>query len=278
MAKTVKVNLQERRIEVNGLRLNCLDYGGEGKPPLLFLHGGSAHAHWWDFVAPAFTGEWHALSLDQRGHGDSQWTSDWAYGSRHYVSDLGRIIDDWGWGAPVLVGHSMGGHNILLYAAEHSANVRAAVVIDTLAEYGERAVNFLRAYAEKEPRRFASLDEAAANFKIVPKETLAAKEVLEHIARHSYRLQDDGTWVHKFDRRTLIREPLNMWDGLANVTCPTLVIKIKDSFLLPREAAEKMAAALPNGRFVEIENSYHHVMLDNPPGLIAVLQQFLSYL
>jgi pimeloyl-ACP methyl ester carboxylesterase len=267
---------QERRIEVNGLSLNYLDYGGDGKPPLLFLHGGSAHAHWWDFVAPAFTDEWHALSLDQRGHGDSQWTDEWAYGSRHYVSDLERIIEKWGLGAPVLVGHSMGGHNILLYAAEHSANVRAAVVIDTLAEYGERAVNFLRAYAEKEPRRFASLDEAAANFKIVPKETLAGKEVLEHIARHSYRLQDDGTWVHKFDRRTLIREPLNMWDGLARVACPTLVVKIKDSFLLPREAAEKMAAALPHGRFVEIENSYHHVMLDNPPALIEVLRQFLS--
>ena len=41
----------------DNLPLHCLDYGGQGRPPLLFLHGGSAHAHWWDFVAPAFTGE-----------------------------------------------------------------------------------------------------------------------------------------------------------------------------------------------------------------------------
>ena len=65
--------MQERRFKANGLALNCLDYGGEGKPPMLFLHGGSAHAHWWDFVAPAFVGDFHVLALDQRGHGESEW-------------------------------------------------------------------------------------------------------------------------------------------------------------------------------------------------------------
>ena len=45
--------MKEHRFKANGLTLNCLDYGGEGKRPLLFIHGGSAHAHWWDFVAPA---------------------------------------------------------------------------------------------------------------------------------------------------------------------------------------------------------------------------------
>ena len=112
--------MKAHRFVANGLALNCLDYGGEGKPPILFLHGGSAHAHWWDFVAPAFVGDFHVLALDQRGHGESEWADEWAYGSRHYVSDLDRVIDGWGFGAPILVGHSMGAHNVLAYAAEHS--------------------------------------------------------------------------------------------------------------------------------------------------------------
>jgi len=62
----------------DNLLLHGLDYGGRGRPPLLFLHGGSAHAHWWDFVAPAFTEHFHVMALDQRGHGDSQWTREWA--------------------------------------------------------------------------------------------------------------------------------------------------------------------------------------------------------
>ena len=85
--------MKAHRFTANGLALNCLDYGGEGKPPLLFLHGGSAHAHWWDFVAPAFVEDFHVLALDQRGHGESDWADEWAYGSRHYVSDLDQVID-----------------------------------------------------------------------------------------------------------------------------------------------------------------------------------------
>ncbi len=270
------MGVKERRFKANGLMLNCLDYGGESKAPLLFVHGGCAQGHWWDFVAPAFTDSFHALALDQRGHGDSEWAAEWAYGSRHYISDLEQVIDHWGLGAPILVGHSMGAHNILLYAAEQSDKLPAIVVIDTLPEYPEIAVNFLRSFAGKPPSRFASLEEAVANFKVMPRETLAPKEVLNHVARHAYKRQEDGTWIHKFDRRTLVREPLSVWDGLHRITCPTLVVKIAKSPLLAREAANRMIAALAKGRYAEIGDSYHHVMLDNPAGLISVLREFFS--
>ena len=61
---------QDHFVTVNGLRLHYLDWGTEGKPPFIMLHGGSAYAHWWDLVAPAFADDFHVLALDQRGHGD----------------------------------------------------------------------------------------------------------------------------------------------------------------------------------------------------------------
>ena len=106
-----------RKFRGAGIELNCVDYGGEGGPPILLVHGGAAHARWWDFVAPGLVGHFHVLALDQRGHGDSPWTGQWAYGSRHYAADLEAVIDGWGLGAPVLVGHSMGGHSVMVYAA-----------------------------------------------------------------------------------------------------------------------------------------------------------------
>ena len=268
--------MKEHRFKANGLTLACLDYGGEGKRPLLFIHGGSAHAHWWDFVAPAFCADFHVLALDQRGHGESQWANDWAYGSRHYVSDLDQVIDQWGFGAPILVGHSMGAHNVLVYASEHSEKLRAMVVIDSPADYSDYAVEFLKTYADKPPRRFESLEQAIDNFKVLPRETMAKKEVLNHIARHTYKRLDDGAWTHKLDRRTLSRDPSRVWDSLHRIACPSLVVKISKSPVLDRKNAKKMVAALPNARLVEIDDSYHHAMLDNPVAVIATLSDFFK--
>ena len=267
--------MKAHRFKANGLTLNCLDYGGEGTP-LLFLHGGSAHAHWWDFVAPAFVNDFHVLALDQRGHGESEWPAEWGYGSRHYASDLDQVLDQWGFGAPIVVGHSMGAHNVLVYAAAHSDKLRAMIAIDSPADYTKLAVEFLKSIAEKPARRFESLDEAARNFKVLPRETLAKPELLEHVARHSFKQVEDGSWMHKIDRRTMIREPLRIWDSLHKIICPALLVKITKSPMLDRETAKKMVAMMPKGRLAEVDDSYHHAMLDNPAGVIAVLREFLN--
>jgi pimeloyl-ACP methyl ester carboxylesterase len=74
----------------------------------------------------------------------------------------------------------------------------------------------------------------------------------------------------------MIREPVRVWDSIHRITCPSLVVKIKRSPLLDRETAKKMVATLPNGRLAELDDSYHHAMLDNPTGLVAVLREFVE--
>src|SRR5213594_4770592 len=64
---------RSRVVRVGTLGLHYLEWGSADHPPLLFLHGGSAHAHWFDAVAPAFADRYHVVSLDQRGHGESEW-------------------------------------------------------------------------------------------------------------------------------------------------------------------------------------------------------------
>ncbi len=267
--------MNRRQFKANGLTLNCLDYGGEGKPPLLMVHGGSAHAHWWDFVAPHFSGRFHALALDMRGHGESEWAPQWAYGTRHYVADLENLIDTWGLGAPVLVGHSMGGHTVLAYATRHPEKLRAMAAIDSPTGYSKMAVDFLRGVAARPSRRFASLEEAVEKFSMLPRETLAKKDILDHVARHTFKQDQDGAWIHKMDRRTMIRDPIDLWHELANITCPALIVKVVRSPVLDREIARKVVAMMPRGRLAEIDDSYHHVTFDNPAALVAALEDFL---
>jgi pimeloyl-ACP methyl ester carboxylesterase len=260
-----------------GLTLTCLDYGGTGHRPLLFVHGGSAHARWWDFMAPALTDRFHVLALDQRGHGDSPWTAEWSYGTRQYVADLEAIISGWNLGAPVLVGHSMGGHTVLSYAGLHSGQLHAMVVIDAPAGYPTEAVAALREMAERPSRPFATLEEAISKFRTNPPQNNARPEILQHVARHSFRQDPNGGWIHKMDRRTLIREPISASKNLPQITCPSLYIRAGSS-VIPQEVGEKIAAAIPNCRYAVVENSYHHVMIDNPHGLIDELNPFLNTL
>ena len=90
------------------------------------------------------------------------------------------------------------------------------------------------------PRRFASLEEAIAQFKVMPRETFADRAILDRMARYTYKRLDDGAWTHKLDRRTLIREPLSVWDSLHRIECPTLVVKLTLSNLMSRDVAQRM--------------------------------------
>ena len=265
-----------RKFRGHGIDLSGLDYGGEGRPPMLLIHGGAAHARWWDFVAPALTGRFHVLALDQRGHGDSPWSAEWAYGSRHYAADLEAVIAGWGLGAPVLVGHSMGGHSAMVFAAEHSDRLRAMVAIDSIPAYPEHAVAALAAIADRPASVYESLDDAVASFRLLPGETLAAPEILRHVAELSFRRRDDGKWAHKMDRRTLRREPVQLDAELARIRCPALLIKAAESPVLSAAFARAMAARMARGRMVLLENSNHHAPIDNPAGLVAAMTPFLD--
>ena len=268
--------MTERKFLVNGLRLNCVDYGGAGNPPLLFIHGGSAHGHWWDFVGPQFIDRFHALALDLRGHGDSEWPAEWEYGTRHYIADLDDLISNWGLGAPVMVGHSMGGHNVLVYASMFPEKLRAIVAIDSPADYPERAVDFLRGISERPPKRFKDLEEAIANFRVLPRETMAKPHILRHAASHTFRKTPEGDWIHKLDRRTTIREPINLGEELAKITCPALYVKVLKSPFPTMEQVKAMVAMMPQGKLALLPDSYHHAMFDNPAGLNAILKEFLD--
>src|SRR5262245_32909646 len=73
---------------VGGLRLHYLDWGTAGRPPIVFLHGGALTAHTWDVVCLALRSEYRCLALDQRGHGDSEWSPVMDYGADAHRDDL----------------------------------------------------------------------------------------------------------------------------------------------------------------------------------------------
>jgi esterase len=271
----------ERHAVVDGLRFRYLDWGTEGKRPILFLHGGALTAHTWDLCCLALRGDFHCLALDQRGHGDSDWAPDANYSIAAQRQDIKGFAEAVGLDHFVLVGMSMGAINGLAYAIAYPETLSALVLIDAgpnVRRPGSRRIrDFVNGGAE--PESLEAIIERALEFN--PRRDPL---ILRRSLMHNLRQQEDGNWVWKYDRRRFqamggdqhANERRSLADGLATVTCPTLVVRGGESDVFHDEDAERLAAALPDGRWVKIPHAGHTVQGDNPKDLVAAMREFLG--
>jgi esterase len=269
---------RKRSVVVGGLRLHFLEWGIVGRPALCCLHGGSAHAHWFDLVAPAFADRFHVISLDQRGHGESQWADPPAYATENFAADLLGFIDALDLARVALVGHSMGGHNAMSFAAWHPDRVSALVIVDSRPTIPTDRLDRLRRRGERTLRPYPTREAAAQSFRLVPRETNADPALLAHIGAAGV-VERNGAWVYRFDPASNAeRRPVDAWTLLDRITAPTLIARGELSPVLPRDMADKLRAAIRGASLVEIPASYHHLVLDNPAGFVHELDRFVTSL
>ncbi|HUM18360.1 MAG TPA: alpha/beta hydrolase [Candidatus Nitrosotalea sp.] len=266
---------RHRVLPVNGLALSALEWGAAGRPALCFLHGGSAHAHWFDLVVPSFADRYHVLSLDQRGHGASDWAPTPAYATEDFAGDLVGVMDAMSWARMTVVGHSMGGHNAMGFAAWHPERVDRLVVVDSRPSIPADRLKNMHRRGDRGPMRHETLDSALKSFRLLPRETIAEPRLLEHLARQGIT-ERDGRFLYRFDPACNgRRRPADGWALLERITAPTLLVRGEYSPILPPEMATEMLARLPNARLVEIQGTYHHLVLDAPLEFAKVLGAFL---
>src|SRR2546426_7523620 len=127
----------DRFLTVNGLRLHVLDWGGDGRTPLLLLHGFTGHAHAWDTLSIALQPHFHVYALDQRGHGDSDPAD--TYNAIAAFDDIGGGLDQLGVTALVLVGLSMGGRNAIYFTSKRPELVQKLGILGIGPEVSQRA-------------------------------------------------------------------------------------------------------------------------------------------
>src|SRR5712692_4887087 len=126
---------QDKFITVNGLHLHYVEWGSPGNASLVLLHGFQSNAHTWDTFSQAMADTYHVLALDQRGHGDTAWAPDGDYAPTSSVSDIASFITAPHLAPTVVIGHSMGGRNAAMVAADYPEKVRKVVIVDTAAEF-----------------------------------------------------------------------------------------------------------------------------------------------
>src|SRR2546429_2021870 len=147
----------DRTFTVNGLRLHLLDWGGEGRIPLLLLHGFTGHAHAWDTLSIALQQHFHVYALDQRGHGDSDPAD--VYNAMAAFDDISGVIAELGLRSLVLVGLSMGGRNAIYFTSKRPDLVQKLVIVDIGPEISKRAA--AAPAGPPEPDTWDSIEQAA---------------------------------------------------------------------------------------------------------------------
>jgi pimeloyl-ACP methyl ester carboxylesterase len=267
----------EHFVEAGGLRLHYLDYGRAGRSPILCVHGGAAHGHWFDFFAPGFVGDFHVRALDFPGHGDSQWMNPPDYTYEVYASGLAELADTLDLRDFVLIGHSMGGLVSLLYAATYPGRLRALIIVDSTLRMSEDRVAMLRNVGSRPGSRYATHEEFLARYRLRPDGTTAVPEIIRHLAEHGGRQLADGSWAHKFDRNVYAQR--NSFDGISHcskITIPALLVKGGRSPRVTPQLIAEAKAHCATLEVAEVPHADHHVFLDNPPGFERVVKAFLA--
>jgi pimeloyl-ACP methyl ester carboxylesterase len=270
-----------------------VDWGNDGAPPLLLVHGGRDHCRNWDWVAQAFWDEYHVIAPDLRGHGDSQWVLGTGYAMIDYVYDVAQLVHQKRLTPVTIIGHSLGGAISLQYSGVYPEHVRKVVAIEGLGPspsmIDERArqspdermrgwIETLRKMAGRLPRRYGGVDEAVARMQEANPH-LSPEQAL-HLTVHGATQNEDGTYSWKFDNYVRAASPYlfsseeatQLW---ANTRCPVLLVRGEESWASdPRR--DGRIEHFKDARAVDVPQAGHWVHHDQLDIFLGHVRDFLA--
>ena len=274
------------------LRLNYVDWGNPGAPPLILVHGGQDHCRNWDWVAQDLRRDYHVIAPDLRGHGDSAWSPSGEYGMAAYVYDLAQLIHQQHLAPCKIIAHSMGGNVALRYVGAFPETVTKLVCIEGLGpsptqmeqrsarSAPERLAAWVadkRKLAGRIPRRYPTIEDAFARMQAQNKHL--SPEQARHLTLHGAMQNEDGTYSWKFDNYVHSNSPVDfstrdlhaLWE---NIACPVLFVNGKESWASNPEKDGRMKH-FKHGRVVEFEDAGHWVHHDQLQAFLAEVRTFL---
>lgn len=254
-----------------GVRLCGERWGRGGDGPVLFLHGGGQTRHAWAGAAQRIAQRgYEAMSIDMRGHGDSDWAADRDYSVDTLVADLAALPAQDG-RAPVLVGASMGGITALVGVGEGQLACRALVLVDIAPRIEPEGVARIVAFMRGYPDGFESLETARAAVAAYNPQRQQAGDGSG--LRKNLRLCSDGRYRWHWDPRLLEHperaDPAMMAQqqerriaAARRIQVPTLLVRGTQSDIVSAEGVRELRELIPHAEVVEIAQAGHMVAGD----------------
>ncbi len=268
------------------------DVFGDGGPPALFLHGAGQTRHAWRRSAAELArAGWTAYALDQRGHGDSEWHPDGAYGFRDFAADARAVSDQIAARhgcRPAAIGASLGGLASLVAAGAAdlpAPPLAALVLVDITPRVDPDGVRRVRGFMREHARDgFASVSEAAA----------AVGAYLPHRPRprsheglkRNLRLGADGRWRWHWDPR-FMEGPRSVDEhdsereaefvaSARRLRIPVMLVRGSSSELVSETHVREFLELVPQARYVDVAGARHMVAGDKNDAFSAAVLAFFG--
>ena len=273
----------------HGVALAADSYGDAQGPPVLLLHGGGQTRHAWGSTAAALAeAGYHAISLDLRGHGDSDWAPDGRYDPVDFASDLEAVAAQLP-SPPALVGASLGGITSLHYATAHGGGrgrCEALVLVDVTPRLEREGVLRILRFMAAHPDGFAKLEDAADAVAAYLPHRRRPRDLSG--LRKNLRRGEDGRWRWHWDpalletwrpeRYSVVERDEIIGDRMARAArldVPTLLVRGRSSDVVSEETAREFLDVVPHAEYVDLVGASHMVAGDRNDRFQAAVVAFL---
>ena len=272
--------MKKTKIKAAGLYL-AADVGGpEDGPPVILSHGGGQTRFAWGKAAGVLAaGGYRVVSVDLRGHGESDWASDRDYTLATMAEDLKAVAGAFD-RAPALVGASLGGL-ASLYALSTGLEASALVLVDIVPKFSAEGAAKIGAFMAANPDGFASLEEAADAVSAYmphrprPKDVSGLKKNLREKEGRLYWHWDPAfiTGPRSAEGHRLA---VSLDAVMADVTAPTLLVRGMTSDIVDEEGVRHMREMMPHAQFADVQGAGHMVAGDKNDAFNEAVIAFLQ--
>jgi pimeloyl-ACP methyl ester carboxylesterase len=276
------------RVSVGSVSLAVAEWPGPAKgPAIVCVHGLTANHTCWASVADVLSPAHRLIAYDLRGRGESD-KPDKGYSLAVHGDDLEGLLDHFGLKKAVLIGHSLGAHIAVRFAATRPQRVAKLVLVDGGLDVRHEVIESLRPAINRLGVEFPSLELFMGFVRALPMFEGRWNDYLERYFRYDVEELPAGTVRAKAARLAIEEEIANLererlWVYHHQVKAPTLIFRAPDGLLTPtdclmtQEEAEAMAHAIPRSKLVVVPGTNHYtVLLGQHPKVKTALRAFLK--
>jgi pimeloyl-ACP methyl ester carboxylesterase len=273
-------------VKSNEVGLAAYEWPGGG-PAVVAIHGLTSNHTAWYPIANVLEGRHRLIAHDLRGRGDSE-KPDKGYSLAEHSADLLGLLDHFDLERAVVMGHSLGAHIGVHFAAHHPARVAKLVLVDGGLDVRAEVFDSIAPSVNRLGVEFPSVEMFLAIVQTLP---MFAGRWNDHLARHfTYDVEPGpgGGVRSKVARHSIEEEVANLqrtrlWVWHHRIAAPTLLLRAPDGLLaaddclMTQAEAEAMAHAIPDCRLIVVPGTNHYtILLGDDPVVRRELAAFLA--